>query len=196
MAASDPTIERSDRTDTRSRLIAAAVDLMVEHGSVDKVSLRSVAAGAGVSPTAVYRHFAGHEELLTSTTIWCWERFDEAVNGATADVEDPVEMLRAQCLAYLEFAQHQPGIYRVIFSNVGAVGTVRDDVGLPIFAKLVGTVRAALEAKGDDRKPLVVALEVFSWVHGIADLRLVSVGLPFPTIDAQVESLVLSLRLD
>lgn len=181
--------------DTRDRLIASAVELMAEHGSVDKVSLRSIASGAGVSPTAVYRHFSDHDAVLVETTRWCWARFDEAINGASASIDDPFEAMRVQCDSYLRFAAEQPGIYRVLFSTVGSVGSVRQEVGYPVFQKLVDSVERALLALGDEREPLAVALQAFTWVHGIADLALANVELPFPEPAGQVTGMLEALRL-
>ena len=48
---------------TRDRLLLAARAL-VESGGVDAMSMRKVAAEAGVAPTAIYWHFGGREELL------------------------------------------------------------------------------------------------------------------------------------
>lgn len=182
-------------TDTRDRLIASAVELMAEHGSVDKVTLRSVASGAGVSPTAVYRHFSDHDALLGETTRWCWERFDEAINGRSASIDDPFEALRVQCDSYLRFAADQPGIYRVLFSTVGSVGSIREEVGLPVFQKLVDSVGRALTALDDRREPLAVALQAFTWVHGIADLALANVELPFAEPAVQVADMLEALGL-
>ncbi|MEM7274508.1 MAG: TetR/AcrR family transcriptional regulator [Actinomycetota bacterium] len=180
---------------TAERLIASAVELIAEHGAVEQVSLRSIAAGAGVSPTAVYRHFADHEALVTATVRWCWHRFDRTVNHETAHIADPYRRLQAQGRVYVRFALEQPGVYRVLFSTAGLVGVVREDVGLPVFMKLVDTVGAVLDASHDQRQALTVATQVFSWVHGIADLRLTGVDLPWEPVETQVDSLLHSLRL-
>ena len=182
--------------DTRDRLIASAVELMAEHGSVDKVTLRSVASGAGVSPTAVYRHFADHEALLAEATRWCWAQFDEAINGESESIDDPFDALRAQCDSYLRFAAEQPGVYRVLFSTVGSVGNVREEVGLPVFLKLVDSIGAVLDVVGDERIPVRVAMAAFSWIHGVADLRLTGVTLPFTEPDDEIGDMLEMLGLE
>ncbi|MHB8464855.1 MAG: TetR/AcrR family transcriptional regulator [Acidimicrobiales bacterium] len=48
---------------TRDRLLQAARGL-VEAGGIESLSMRKVAAEAGVAPTAIYWHFGGREELL------------------------------------------------------------------------------------------------------------------------------------
>ncbi len=162
--ASEPT--------TRERLLAAAVELLIERGSFDQISLRAIAAGAGVTPTAVYRHFADHAALLDAVAVWCWERFDRAVfgSGELAD-PDPLEDFLHCGAAYVEFARGYPGIYRVLmdqrFDDVNRV-----DDGRVVFAKLVAAVAGILAARDDDRDPEYVALLVHTWIHGIATLHL------------------------
>jgi len=58
-----------DVTDRRtaqlhSDLLDAAAELLAEQSSLDKVSLGAVAGRAGVSPTAVYRHFDDHLAVM------------------------------------------------------------------------------------------------------------------------------------
>ena len=50
-------------TDTRERLLAAAVDYAAEHGLAD-LSLRSLAAGLGTSHRMLIFHFGSKEGLL------------------------------------------------------------------------------------------------------------------------------------
>ena len=54
---------KSDDPSTRDRLLQAAADACVEVG-FDAVTLADVAARAGVTPAAVYNHFADKSELL------------------------------------------------------------------------------------------------------------------------------------
>ena len=50
----------------RAALMEAARDLLLELGDQDKVSVRAVTARAGVSPNALYIHFATKDELLSA----------------------------------------------------------------------------------------------------------------------------------
>ncbi len=167
-----PSLRSTAVVGTRDRLLAAAVDLLIERGSFEQVSLRAVAAGAGVTPTAVYRHFVDHAALLEAVAAWCWERFDAAVFGLEANdlAEDPVERFTRSGAGYIEFARDYPGIYRVLmdprFDDVRRV-----DDGHTVFEKLVSAVAEILTAKNDQRDPEHVALLVHTWIHGIATLQ-------------------------
>ncbi|MFV2039432.1 MAG: helix-turn-helix domain-containing protein, partial [Acidimicrobiales bacterium] len=59
-----PRSPRGQGKQLRVELLDAAAELMAKHGSLDKVSVRAVAHAVGVSPTAVYRHFDNHTEML------------------------------------------------------------------------------------------------------------------------------------
>ncbi|MEZ5225959.1 MAG: TetR/AcrR family transcriptional regulator [Acidimicrobiales bacterium] len=158
---------------TRDRLLTAAVDLLIEKGSFDQVSLRAIASGAGVSPTAVYRHFADHAALLDAVAAWCWEQFDAAVFGHELDPvgADPADYFLRCGQGFIAFAREYPGIYRVLmdqrFDDVNRV-----DDGRVVFAKLVDAVARILAVNGDHRDPELVALLVHTWIHGIATLHL------------------------
>lgn len=157
--------------------------------------MRSIAKRAGVSPTAVYRHYASFEELLAATMAWSWSEFDAAVNGSVAGLDDPHARLQASGEAYLSFAVAQPGIYRVLFSIGDQASGLRDEYGMPVFGKLVENVDAVLRTNQDDRDPFDVAASVFSWIHGIADLRLTGLALPGADSESQVRSMLGDLRL-
>ena len=50
---------------TEARLLAAGRRVMAQ-GGAQKVSLRDIAAQAGVTPGAIYRHFPNKDELLVA----------------------------------------------------------------------------------------------------------------------------------
>lgn len=188
-------VAESATSSTRDRLLAAAVDLLIDKGSFEQVSLRAIAGGAGVSPTAVYRHFADHAALLEAVALWCWDRFDRAVFGPEAvdPSDEPIDRFLCSGAAYIQFAHEYPGIYRVLmdkrFDDVHRV-----DDGLAVYAKLVAAVAEILAAKGDDRDPAYVALLVHTWIHGIATLQLKPAADP-PDVIELLSSLGSSLGL-
>jgi AcrR family transcriptional regulator len=169
----------------RQELLAATVELLAEHRSPDAVTLRGVAAATGVSPTAVYRHFADRDELLRQAITWSWQRFDEALE--VPDSGDPAADFHAQGLAYLRFASQESGIYRVLFSSQHHLPAREGDdgthPGAPVFQKLVDRVAVLLGQRRDDRDPVFVALQVHTWIHGIADLECSQPEVPWPLVE-------------
>ncbi len=181
---------------TRDRLLASAVELMAEHGEIESVSLRAVASATGVSPTAVYRHFADHDELLVAALEWAWAEFDQALDQASADAEDPHERLELQCDAYIDFALAQTGLYVVLFASRDTAAACRTDVGGVVFDKLTTVVGGVLDANDDDRPAFSVATQLFTGIHGIAHLRCAQPTFPWPELDDQKEQLIACVGLN
>lgn len=186
---------RGDRL--RVELLDAAADLIAELGSVDRVALRAVAGRAGVSPTAVYRHFDDHDDLMSAAVTHCWQQFAAALAHDPAEADDPHARFAAMGAAYLDFAAREPGKYAVLFSLTAPVAAPSGACTGQVFDGLVSAVDAILTLHDDDRDPRFVAHQVLTWTHGIATLS----ASPHKTTDAPsarelIESLIVELRLD
>lgn len=180
----------------RNELLDAAADLMAEKGDIDAVSLRAIAARAGVSPTAVYRHFDDHLSLLRAAVEYCWTEFEDALASAALEGADPYARLRSCGSAYMRFAFEQPGKYHVLFSNKIDIGFEKQSVGESAFDHLVALVRDVLAARGDERDPRFVAVQVHTWIHGIVDLGCRHTDFDWPPFEVQLDELGRRLGLD
>ncbi|WP_457109497.1 WHG domain-containing protein [Marmoricola sp. URHA0025 HA25] len=107
--------------DLRNALVDAAADL-AERGGPDAVTIRAAARGAGVTPTAAYRHFAGHAELLDAAKGEALERMATMILEALGDppeggdaVDAALHRMRAGGRGYVRFALAQPGLFRTAF---------------------------------------------------------------------------------
>jgi AcrR family transcriptional regulator len=146
----------------------------LESSGASKLSLRDLAARAGVSKTAPYRHFADRESLLAALMENGWEGLRTAMSNATNSVESPTEGLFAMGKAYLGFALERPGMYRLLFSGEGKGLSAKDCAsGNESFALLVAQI-AACQATGwmEGVEQNTLALSYWSLVHGAADLSL------------------------
>lgn len=173
MAQASPPRTRNPRGEgsrLRDDLLDAAAELMARHGSLDKVGVRAVAAEVGVSPTAVYRHFANHTDLLLASVQYCFLEFGRRMAEARASTDDVYDRLVACGHTYVDFALEEPGKYRVMFSNRVELPEPEEPSGMFAFEMLVDTVADILGARGDDRDAEFVAVQVWTWIHGIVDL--------------------------
>lgn len=66
---------------TKAKIERAALHLFAEHG-VDGVSTKQIAAAAGISEGAIYRHFSGKEELARSMMLAIHNRLTEMILAA------------------------------------------------------------------------------------------------------------------
>ena len=74
------------RPSRRSAIVNAAIRVFARQGFAD-ASIQTVAAEAGVAPTAVYYHFAGKDELFEAALRQVLTSMSEVVVAARADDE-------------------------------------------------------------------------------------------------------------
>lgn len=161
---------------TRLALLRAAGE-MLEREGLDAVTLRGLAAAAGVSRTAPYRHFSDKEELLASVAAEGMRalREDMARAAEGAAPEGPSARVEAVMDAYAGAALARPAHYRLIF---GAQLSGREHPGLvaeasAAFGLLAGLVSEAQAARlGGAGSPVPAAGLLWSTVHGLVDLTL------------------------
>lgn len=179
----------------RVDLVDAAVDLIAETGSVDGVSLRAAAKRAGVSPMAVYNHFADKDALLVAAVEHCWDEFQAAI-AATLDEPEPSARLRAAGDAYVRFALEHPGRYAVMFSGTRNLPERAVPIGMSAFDTLVAMVADILDGNHDRRDPAFVAVQVHTWIHGMVSLLGCAPDGPWPSTEALLDDLMVRLGLD
>lgn len=85
--------------DTRARIERAALDLFVMRG-VDAATTRDIAAAAGVSEGAIYRHFDGKDELASAIFLEIHTRLARLVREAAAKKTGFPAQARAVVEAY------------------------------------------------------------------------------------------------
>ena len=151
--------------DLRAALLGEGLRLVEEAGP-DALSLREVARAAGVSATAVYRHFPDKRALMTALAQEGVRRLGEAQEAAATG--GGAAAFSAVGRAYVDFALANPGLFRLTFTYPGI------EIGDPVNDKAASLLHDhALDiAHGDKRLARVVALKAWSLVHGIALLIL------------------------
>ena len=97
---------------TRDRIFAAAKAVLDREG-ISGLTIRKVAARAGVSPMAMYRHFADKDTLLNALLADGLGAWEELVRSLRA--EDPMEWMEELIEAFLDFALTQPHRFDAAF---------------------------------------------------------------------------------
>jgi AcrR family transcriptional regulator len=209
-AGARPRSRRGEGARLRAELVAAAGALLAEAGSADQVSLRRVADTVGVTAPSIYRHFPNKEALLLAVVA---ERFAELrqmlLDAAERAGPDPFAALREAGLAYVGLGHDHPGHYRVMFGPIGgaifaaalpsAPGDGRFAVGDPgqeAFLALVSLIERCLAAGSGGHRfdPFEVAVQTWTFVHGLVDLSTTHPGFPWPALDAVIDGYVERLR--
>ncbi|UQI45202.1 TetR/AcrR family transcriptional regulator [Streptomyces sp. HU2014] len=147
--------------DSRRRQIVAAAFALVSEEGLEGMTMRDVAARAGVSVGAVQRCFTGKEELMASVVEDMNERVSARVQGWIADSADPdsaTTMLRhtlagimphdgttlAENRAWLAFAAHA-----AVTPALAAVQREQYDGLAELVALLLRTAQASGDVRSD-----------------------------------------------
>jgi AcrR family transcriptional regulator len=168
--------------DLKRALIETAVKAIAKHG-LDSVSLRELAARAGVSPGAPYHHFPNRDELLASIAAEGFALLEARLIAARDAAPDNASArLEALGLAYVTFAVSSPGHFRVMFHGASKTSGPTE-AGLRAFHLLRDAVVACQEA-GQAPQGDLTALVLVAWsaVHGFATLW-VDRALPFEGLE-------------
>lgn len=97
---------------TRDRLLDAARTLFDQEG-LDGLSMRRIADAVGLTPMAIYKHYANKDALVDALMLdgfAVWEARARAIKA-----RDPVAWLEKLVAAFLDFALNEPRRYEAAF---------------------------------------------------------------------------------
>ena len=176
---------RGDGAKLRAQVLDVAEALLLEAGTSDAVSMRTIAEGCAVTPPAIYLHFPDKETLFREVCDRRMTGLGDAIATATAGVTDPLDALRLMGLAYVGFALEHPETYRAV---LGPRATEGGPAARATFDRLAGFAAAATDQGAlDGQDPRAAALVIWSGLHGIASLMLSFPELEWGERDAFVE---------
>ncbi len=159
--------------DLRAELVRIGLDHLARR-PVEALSLREIAREAGVSATAVYRHFPDKQALISALCREGGERMGAAQAAAQAAAGGGRGGFDAVGRAYVRFALANPSLFRLMMTSPqtgneldGAEGKISS--GMQLLRDNVA--RFAVEGASDaDRR--VKAVQAWALVHGLAMLML------------------------
>lgn len=167
---------------TAERLVSAATDILCAEGA-QAVTMRRVAAAAGVTAMAPYRHYRNREALLRSVADAAFaelgERWERRVAGA-GFMDRYIGLLDE----FLDFTLSRPHLYRFLITDRREGGRQFPDEfragESPTFSPVVRAVeQGMLEGVLAEDDPLEVTLAVTAQAQGLIQLYLNGrIGLP------------------
>lgn len=174
----------------KEEILDVAERLLIERGTPDAIPMREIASRVGVTPPAIYLHFADKGDLFFEC---CARRFTEMsafmeeAAGRAATARDKLEALGR---AYIEFGLDRGEQYRVILGGSLPESPVdlgvEDPPGVEALMLTAATVAEGM-ASGEfrtDLDPMSTAFALWSAVHGAVLVILNARGnLELPEID-------------
>ncbi|MBE2275961.1 MAG: TetR/AcrR family transcriptional regulator [Rhodobacteraceae bacterium] len=160
----------------RQALVEAALALIAAQGP-QGFTLSEAAKAADVTPAAVYRHFAGRDDLLAEVARQGFDIFAALLEYAWNDGRpSALAAFEATGRAYLAFARKYPGHYQAMFES-GLQPARHPDLAA-ISARAQTTLdRAAAgltEALPPHRRPpaRMISAHIWAMSHGVVELFL------------------------
>ena len=128
-------------------LLTSAAELLETEGP-DGLSVRRIAAAAGVAPMGVYNHFESKFGIIEALFVQGFERLRDAM-ASIGEIPDPSEALLEGARRYRALALAHPMVYQVMFLRA-VPGFVPDPNALEVcgraFDALVAVVQRAMSA--------------------------------------------------
>jgi AcrR family transcriptional regulator len=196
------------KTPLRQQILDAARDLLVRDG-YEKLSMRKVAQRIGYSPTAIYLHFRGKQELVSSLCDESFARLIGELETLPDEYPDPVVRLRQGMERYIAFGLMHPDHYLPTFvlplpvqpdAKRRAEIAAETSNGMRAFAFLRQCIADGVKARQLRAvDPDTAARAVWAGIHGITSLLIVNETFPWgdhePVVAMVVEILIDGLRL-
>jgi AcrR family transcriptional regulator len=158
----------------RQALVEGALALIAERGPTG-FTLSEAAKRAEVTPAAVYRHFAGRDDLIAEVARQGYEIFAALMEFAYNDGQPTaLAAFEATGRAYLAFARKYPGHYMAMFES-GLSFNAHPDLAL-VAQKAREVLEKAAEKLSKqmqpDRRPPATMFSAHIWAmsHGVVEL--------------------------
>jgi len=161
------------RDDTRRALLDAAHDLLATEGP-GSLTVRRIAAAAGMSTMNVYSRFGGKDGVLDELFTDGFRRLGEAMGG-DPDGDDPLADLYRCSRTYRRFARENPTYYSLMFDRVVPDFTPSDAaqaVALATLQQVQRRVERAIAAGAiRDGDSFSIACALWACEHGLVSLE-------------------------
>jgi AcrR family transcriptional regulator len=163
------------------------MDILRETGSEEAMSLRAVAQRVGVSVPSIYLHFADKQALLDAVCEEVFEALHVALKEASSDAADPWEALRAQGIAYVQFAVANPEHYRIVMMAGPSQHDPADEIASGAFGHLLESIVGSIGLGVLEGDPVELGLKLWSAAHGLASLLITKPRMPWPPLEELID---------
>lgn len=168
---------RTPSADIETVITDAATDLLANEGPT-ALTIRGIAAAAGVAPMSVYNRFGSKQGIIDALFIEGFQKLKSALSfGHSGSVE---EQLVALGRRYRKFAIDNPTLYSLMFLRGVPDYEPSDDaasVASHSFLHLVSMVEPWITARQIEQgDPVEIAQHIWETCHGVVSLELNGIG--------------------
>lgn len=161
-------------SDLKRELILDAARRVFEADGLEGASLRSIAAGAGYTPAALYFHFESKEAIYAEVLTSSLANLQQTVNRSILRAKAPADRLRAAAMAFFGYYADNPGdldlgfyLFRGGMKPQG-LGKERDDILNAALESALQPIADAAQALGAQRaEARSLTADIFAHAAGL-----------------------------
>ncbi len=164
---------RAANIDLPKRILEEAEKVVVTSG-YQGINMRDLAGRVGVSATAIYHYFSSKAELLRALRLRAVELLNRRIRAIGQDLPGP-EVLSALGREYLDFAEKNPNLYRLVFEaplDESAENGADHPVFYYTYRAARDTLRKMAEAGEHPVDPRYGAMMGWIMLHGFSSLMM------------------------
>ncbi|MGH6742767.1 MAG: TetR/AcrR family transcriptional regulator [Bradyrhizobium sp.] len=161
-------------SDLKRELILDAARRAFEADGLEGASLRSIAAGAGYTPAALYFHFESKEAIYAEVLRSSLANLQQTVNRSIVRAKAPADRLRAAAMAFFGYYADNPGDLDLGFylfrggMKPHGLGKERDDILNAALESALQPIADAAQALGAQRaEARSLMADVFAHAAGL-----------------------------
>jgi AraC-like DNA-binding protein len=199
--------ERKERhsNNLRQEILTAALDIFANEG-YQQLSVRRLAEKIGYSPTSIYLHFKDKADLFECVCEQTFGQLSAIFDAIVGRAATPLDALRQNCRAYVDFGLKHPEQYTVAFMLDSGQRPAPSQIllkfptAMTAFQQLRNGVAACM-VSGDfpASDPEIVSQIIWAGLHGITALLVVKPSFPWRDrnrlIDLVIETTLAGLKL-
>jgi AcrR family transcriptional regulator len=102
-----PQAPRGARSDTRERILLAAIRMFGAHG-FESTTMRDLAGTVGIKAPGIYNHFGSKEQILNAAIEWAMRDFSEYVIGPDDPKDLPAHRLEGIVMRHVSYQITDP----------------------------------------------------------------------------------------
>lgn len=150
----------------RAEILSAATELLdaAEHES--DLTLRGIAAAAGISAPAIYPHFGHRDAILAAIAEQSWQQVVADIRAAASRQATPRQRLLRGCQVYVAYAQRYPMRYALMTRMAGPSPAAREALG--VLTQALAHCQTRPERHPD---AIRIAASLSTALHGVAMLN-------------------------
>lgn len=193
-------VARRPRGQLRQDILDTVIELLIDTGDVDSVSIDAVVDRVGCTPPALYYYFPTKSELLLQACEVEFQKLADHIEQGVAEAGGGTIMrLERRGFALLHWAGEHPALYRVLFMGGRRPAMAANERvgGDPSLRALSEHIQVAID-EGLIKPQDVDLLTLTLWgiTHGYASLAVSFQPIPLPALEAALGKAVRAMAVE